>query len=111
MLKGGGKLKNVEIYQTRTGKEPFKEWLLRLSVEDQAYILRYIERIAKGGSKKNIKSLGDGIFEVKMTKGSAYRVYFGELDNVIILLLLGGDKRTQKRDIKKAKEYWRDQNV
>ena len=51
-----------------------------------------------GGAKKNIKALGDRVFEIKVNYGPGYRVYFGELDNVIILLLSGGDKSSQKRD-------------
>ena len=61
--------------------------------------------------KKHIKSLGDGVFEIKIPHGPGLRVYFAEIENVIMLLLLGGDKSTQTRDIKKAKEYWRQYNA
>ncbi len=60
-----------------------------------------------GGSKKNIKSIGDGLFELKINFGSGYRVYFVETEKIIILIISGGDKSTQKNDIKKAKEHWR----
>ena len=46
------------------------------------------------------------MFEVKVDAGPGYRVYFGELNGRIILLLVGGDKKSQKRDIKLAKHYW-----
>ena len=76
----------------------------------QARIDVYIKRVASGGSKNNIKSLGDGVFEIKINYGPGFRVYFGEVQNAIILLLLGGDKSSQKRDIIKAKSYWRQFN-
>ena len=46
------------------------------------------------------------LFEIKIPHGPGLRVYFGEDGDKIILLLVGGDKRSQSRDIKKAKEYW-----
>jgi len=67
----------------------------------------YLERVAMGGAKRNIRSVGDGVFEVKIDYGPGYRVYFGEEGKTIILLLLGGDKASQFRDIRQAKEYWR----
>lgn len=81
------------------------EWIDSLSEDIQARIMKTIKRLGEGGSKSNIKVLGDGIFELKMHFGPGYRVYFGEEKNVI--LLTGGDKGTQKRDIEKAKGYWR----
>ncbi len=103
-------MKKIEMYLTSNGNSPFDEWLCRLPMPAQARIDKYIKRIALGGSKKNIKSLGDGIFEIKINYSSGFRVYFGEVENVIILLLLGGDKSTQKRDILTAKKYWRQFN-
>ncbi len=66
-----------------------------------------IQRVAQGGSKKSIKALKDGVFELKIPQGPGYRIYFAEDGNEIIILLIGGDKKTQGRDIDKAKEYWR----
>jgi len=60
-----------------------------------------------GGAKKNIRPLGGGLFEIKIDHGPGYRVYFGETGNTVILLLLGGDKSTQFRDIRQAKDFWR----
>ncbi len=100
-------MKKVEMYQSSRGNVPFEDWLMRLPESTQVRIFKYIKRVAAGGSKKNIKYLGDSIFEIKMNYASGYRVYFSELGNVIILLLLGGDKSTQKRDIITAKKYWR----
>ena len=104
-------LKKIEVYTTDSGKEPFNERLLRHDETIKAYIRKYIIRVAQSGSKGNIRNLGDGVFEIKMPKASGYRVYFGEVGNVMILLLLLGDKGSQKQDIIKAKEYWRNYNV
>ena len=78
-----------------------------MDIKQQVIVDRYIQRVAQGGAGKSVKSLKDGVFEVKIPYSSGLRVYFGEDGNKIILLLIGGDKKTQNRDIKKAKEYWR----
>jgi putative addiction module killer protein len=48
------------------------------------------------------KSVGEGVFELRFHFGRGYRIYFGMIDNVIVLLLCGGDKNNQAKDIKKA---------
>jgi putative addiction module killer protein len=55
-----------------------------------------------------LESVGEGVFELKIDYGSGYRLYFGQEDLSIIILLCGGDKSSQARDIKKAKQYWQD---
>ena len=100
-------MKKVEFYQTATGKQPCREWLDSLEVSIRRKVLAYITRVAGGGSKKNIRALGDGIFEVKVDHGPGFRVYFAEVGTVLILLLVGGDKSSQFRDIQQAKDYWR----
>ena len=64
--------------------------------------------MAQGGAKKSIKNLKGGLFEIKIPYGGVLRVYFGEEERRLILLLIGGDKTTQSRDIRKAREYWRE---
>lgn len=56
----------------------------------------------------NYKKLSDGICELKLHFGSGYRIYFAEVDKIVILLISGGDKKTQVKDINKAKEYLKD---
>lgn len=56
----------------------------------------------------NYRSVGEGVCELKIDYGAGYRVYFGQVGSVVVLLLCGGDKSTQDRDIKLAKEYWKD---
>lgn len=100
-------MKRVQMYSTANGRVPFREWLENLEIAIQARVTAYIKRVAAGGSRRNIRQLGDGVFEIKIDSGPGYRVYAGEIRGVIILLLIGGDKGSQRRDINQAKTYWR----
>ena len=99
--------KKVIYYMLENGSSPFEDWLKKLDKLSKAIVVRFIQRVATGGAKKAIKALKDGIYEIKITHGPGYRVYFAEDGDEIIILLVGGDKKTQSRDIDKAKEYWR----
>ncbi|MBI1746431.1 MAG: type II toxin-antitoxin system RelE/ParE family toxin [Acidobacteria bacterium] len=103
-------MKEVLVYQTKISREPFSEWFNTLDVDTQVKADDYIIRLAAGGSRKNIRSVGRSVFELKVDYGPGYRVYFGETDTQSVLLLLGGDKSTQPRDIKKAMAYWKEYN-
>lgn len=100
-------MKQIELFRTPLGREPFRDWFEQLEKRSQIKILVYIERLASGGSRKNIKSLGEGVYELKIDFGPGYRVYFGQKNETIILLLIGGNKDTQARDILLAKTLWR----
>jgi len=98
-------MKQVLIYDLENGKEPFTSWLK--SIKDnitQARIKSAILRLSNGNFS-DIKKLNSDISELRLHFGSGYRVYFSELDKIIILLLCGGDKSTQSKDIKKASMY------
>ena len=99
--------KKVKYFVKENGSSPFEDWLNKLEIKLQAIVVRFIQRVAQGGSKKSIKALKDGIFEIKINYGPGYRLYFAEDGNEIIILLVGGDKKTQNSDIDKAKELWR----
>lgn len=58
------------------------------------------------GNLGDYKSVGSGVFELRIDSGPGYRVYFAESETTIVLLLCGGDKSTQDRDILIAKQYW-----
>ncbi|MBW8244552.1 type II toxin-antitoxin system RelE/ParE family toxin [Muricauda oceani] len=85
----------------------FDRWLRRLKdIRAKAKILFRIQRIENDGHFGDCKSVGNGISEIRIHFAKGYRVYFKEKNGRIIVLLAGGDKSSQKRDIKKAKEIW-----
>ena len=98
------KPKKVFIYEVN-GKEPYSIWLKSLPISDRARIMARIARV-EVGNLGDCRSVGDGVFELKFHFGPGYRVNFGEIDDTIIILLNGGAKKSQKKDIKKAKECW-----
>ncbi|MBI4042117.1 MAG: hypothetical protein HY391_01440, partial [Deltaproteobacteria bacterium] len=63
--------------------------------------------VAAGGGRKNVRVLGEGVFEIKIKYGPGFRVYFGEEGMGMILLILGGHKGSQSRDIEMARQLWR----
>ena len=101
-------MKELRIYKTRNGKEPFKEWLSKIKdIRTMAQIDNRIRRLALN-NKGDYKRVGKGVYEMRIHYGAGYRVYFSEQGNKIVILLSGGDKGTQKRDIKQAITYWQD---
>ena len=98
----------IEYYLTENSRKPFKEWLDQLrDIRGRAKVRVSLDGIRLGnlGDKR---SLGEGVFELRIDFGPGYRVYFGIENKRVILLLLGGDKSSQNKDIAQAKEYWRD---
>lgn len=99
----------VVMYATSTGKEPFNEWFLDLDQTTRFTIASRLTRIENGnfGDCKPLTNAA-GIWEFRINYGPGYRIYFGKQGNTIVILLMGGDKRSQIRDIKKAEKYWLD---
>jgi len=98
--------KTLLIYETAGGKCPFSEWLTSLKdVKGRAVIRARLERV-RLGNLGNCRNVGDGVSELKVSFGPGYRVYFGQDGLKLIVLLIGGDKSSQKRDIEKAKLLW-----
>lgn len=96
---------DIRFYVTKNGKKPFYEWFFKLDSKSACIVYDRIERV-KCGHFGDHRNLGDGVFELRIHFSPGYRVYFGKHNQRIILLLCAGDKNTQNRDIKKAKEYW-----
>jgi putative addiction module killer protein len=99
----------IEFKQTET----FRKWRTRLKDERaRALIASRLDRLAFGNAG-DVKPVGQGISELRIDYGPGYRVYFKRQGQTIIILLCGGDKSTQARDIKTAKqlaEEWREEN-
>ena len=99
--------REIEIFHTQDRREPFTEWLRSLrDQKTRGRIRKRLERL-EGGNFGDCCSVADGVFELRIHIGAGYRVYFGEVDRTIVLLLCGGDKSSQTRDIARAKTYWR----
>ena len=99
--------KQVEVYQTPDGKKIFTEWLDSLKDKRTVSIItKRLERV-KLGNLGDIRSVGKGVYELKVDYGAGYRIYFGQIANTIIILLCAGDKSTQDKDIIQAQEYWK----
>ena len=86
----------------------FDKWLRKLKdLRAKAKILLRIQKLEKDEHFGDCEPVGDGIKELKISYAKGYRVYFKEKDGKIIILLIGGDKSTQQKDIQKAKEIWK----
>jgi putative addiction module killer protein len=89
--------------------EEFANWLKRLcDGAARARINLRIDRIEMTGNLGDVESVGDGVSELKIDYGPGYRLYFAYRGKEIILLLIGGDKSSQQRDIQKAKKLNRE---
>lgn len=98
--------KEIKYYKDQRGVSPFLEWLEGLEDEmTRTKIKLRIDRIVRGNFGHS-RSLGAGLFELKIDLGPGYRVYFGMLKDGVVGILYGGSKRTQSRDIEKARRYW-----
>lgn len=98
----------IEIYKTTKGKEPYVDWLESLDRTVRARIKARFTRIQETGNFGIYEPVGEGVFELKFDFGPGFRVYFGFNAGTFLVLLFGGHKKGQQRDIEKAKEYWRD---
>lgn len=98
----------VRKYQRADGHRPFDEWLESLA--DAIAVRRITARITRvrAGNFGDCASVGGGVLELRIDHGPGYRVYFGRHGQTLVLLLCGGDKRTQARDILTARNYWND---
>ncbi len=100
-------MKEIKIYKTLSGKEPYLDWYLSLDNSQKILVMKRLQRI-KIDNYGDCKLLGVGLNELRFKNG--IRIYFAEIANIIILLLSGGDKKRQSKDIKNAKEYLAEYN-
>jgi len=98
--------KEIVVFRANAGHAPFEVWLDDLN--DKRAIARVLARLARvrQGNLGDCKPVGEGVSELRVDYGPGYRIYFGQQDRALIVLLCGGDKRTQERDIRLAKQYW-----
>jgi putative addiction module killer protein len=95
-------------YQTTAGARPFVAWLEDLDDEQaRARVQARLARVATGNFG-DAQPVGEGVMELRIDWGPGYRAYFARVGQTVVLLLCGGDKRTQQKDIQRAKAYFDD---
>jgi putative addiction module killer protein len=97
----------IRYYLTSSGQQPFAEWYADLDATARAKVTRAIDRLEQGNFS-NVKSVGEGVFELRIDFGPGYRVYFGQDGQTLIILLTGGTKKRQQYDIDAAHTYWQE---
>lgn len=97
----------IEIYSDKKGREPFTQWLETLESTERYRIKARLTRLAVGnfGDHKHIEN---SIYELRFITKSGFRIYYCIENNKIIILLTGGNKSNQQKDILKAKQYFTD---
>ena len=95
-------------YLTSAGKNPFRDWLDGLRDRQARAKIRVRLNRIRLGNFGDSKSVGHGVGELRIDHGPGYRVYFGRQGDQIVILLVGGTKRQQNRDVKLAQSYWDD---
>lgn len=100
---------DIEYYETDSGTCPYLEWEASLSKELRAYVRKRLNRVrlAHFGDMDGIEGESQ-LYELRIHLGPGYRIYFGLKENKVVILLCGGHKGHQKRDIARAKKYWKD---
>jgi putative addiction module killer protein len=100
--------RKLELFVATNGKSPFEEWMR--SLRDKATKARIFSRIdrLRVSNFGDCEPVGDGVFELRIHFGPDFRVYFGIVGDDIVLLLCGGDKSSQNRDITAAIRYWKE---
>jgi putative addiction module killer protein len=99
----------VEIreYLDLAGRSPFAEWFDSLNARAAAKITTALVRLEQGNFS-NAKGVGAGVYECRIDFGPGYRVYFGKDGATLVIVLGGGSKKRQNRDIQSALDHWKD---
>ena len=96
------------LYETAGGRCPWSEWFDGLEDrKTRAAVDARLLRLQRG-NLGDCKAIGGGVWELRIHFGSGYRVYFGQDGATLVVLLCGGGKSSQRRDIKRARALWRD---
>src|ERR1051326_4326146 len=98
----------VKMLDLESGKCPFGDWYR--TIRDPATRARIRTRIARvrSGNTGDSKSVGEGVSELRLDFGPGYRIYFAIFEQIVVVLLAGGDKSSQERDILYARRLWRE---
>jgi len=97
----------IRYYVAEDGSQPFAEWFENVEPVARAKVARAIARMEQG-NLSNVKPVGEGVLEYRLDFGPGFRVYFGRDGDVLVILLTGGTKKRQQRDIEDARANWQD---
>ena len=98
---------DIRYYVAADARQPFAEWFADVEPVARAKVARAIARMEQG-NLSNVKPVGDGVLEHRLDFGPGYRVYFGRDGEVLVILLTGGTKQRQQREIAAAIDMWAD---
>jgi putative addiction module killer protein len=100
--------KQIIFYADTDGNEPFQVWLEALrDTQGRRRIIKRLFRVQQG-NYGDVEPVGEGVSELRLFFGPGYRVYFGEDSGNIVIILCGGDKDSQDRDIENEAAYWQE---
>ena len=94
-------------YLSSEGRSPFEDWFNDLDAAAAAKVSVALVRLGLG-NVSNARSVGEGVLEYRIDWGPGYRIYFGRDGDTLVILLTGGTKKRQQRDIERPKEFWTD---
>jgi putative addiction module killer protein len=97
----------IREYIDPDGRSPYAKWFNRLNAPAAAKIVTAIVRMEQGNFSTS-KGIGEGVFECRISFGPGYRIYFGKDGDALVILLGGGTKKRQQKDIVTAKLLWKD---
>lgn len=97
----------LQEYEKESGESPFGTWFAALDANAAARVTVALAKM-EGGNFSNVEPVGEGVSEYKIDFGPGYRVYFGMDGQALVILLIGGTKKRQQRDIDTAKSFWSD---
>lgn len=95
------------VYVPEEGKSPFESWFDKLDTAAALKVRTALARI-EVGNLGDVKPVGQGVSERRIPFGPGYRVYFGQEGDTLVILLCGGTKKRQAKDIEQAKTFWDD---
>jgi putative addiction module killer protein len=101
---------DVREHLDRSGRSLYAEWFDSLNAQAAAKVAIAITRIGQGNFS-NVKSVGSGVHECRIDFGPGYRVYFGKDGECLVILLGGGTKKRQQKDINDAVVRWQDYKI
>ena len=97
----------IREYIDAQGRSPYVRWFDRLNAQAAAKVATALIRLEQG-NLSSVKGVGGGVLECRIDFGPGYRVYFGKDGDTLIILLGGGTKKRQQRDIETARDLWQE---